>query len=82
MEHSGFLTFFYRRFEATFSIGKDTTEYSFMLPAFSFNTINFIPPPLYDARCHVEDQGSPEPLLLEPGWLGVLAKGGRLLRRS
>lgn len=45
MEHSGFLTFFYRRFEATFSIGKDTTEYSFMLPAFSFNTINLFHPP-------------------------------------
>lgn len=53
-----------------------------MLPAFSFNTINFIPLPPYTTRGHVEDPGSPEPLLLEPGWLGVLAKGGRLLRRS
>lgn len=81
MEHSGFLTFFYRRFETTFSIGKDTTEYSFMLPAFhSIQLILFHPP--YTTRGYVEDPRSPEPLLLEPGWLGVLAKGGRLLRRS
>lgn len=52
-----------------------------MLPAFSSNTINFIPV-LYMTRYYVEASGSPEPLLLEPGWLGVLAKDGRPLRES